>query len=68
VASPGQRTPERNSQRSALGALFLLIAAAFGGMAFTAAKAGGSAWVIAVCAGVLAVWMLGLAWRGLRAR
>jgi hypothetical protein len=55
-------------QRTALGALFLLIAAAFGGIAYTAARAGGGAWVIALCAGALAFWMLGLALRGLRAR
>jgi hypothetical protein len=56
------------SQRNALGALFLLIAAAFFGIAYSAGKAGGGAWAIALAAGVLAVWMLGLAWRGLRAR
>ena len=55
-------------QRNALGALFLLIAAAFAGIAFAAAKAGGGAWVIAGAAGVLALWMFGLAGRGLRAR
>ena len=51
-----------------LGALFLLIAAAFAGIAYSAGKAGGGAWVIALAAGVLAFWMLGLALRGLRAR
>jgi membrane protein YdbS with pleckstrin-like domain len=56
------------SQRNALGALFLVIAAAFAGIAYAAGKAGGSAWVIAASSAVLAVWMLGLAIRGLRSR
>jgi hypothetical protein len=56
------------TQRNALGALFLLIAAAFAGIAYAAGRAGGGAWVIALAAGALALWMLGLAWRGLRSR
>ena len=55
-------------QRNALGALFLLIAAAFAGIAYAAAQEGGGVWVIAVAAAALAVWMLTLAVRGLRAR
>jgi hypothetical protein len=52
------------SQRSALGALFLILALAFAGVAYSAAVAGqGGAWVIAIAAGVLAVWLGGLAFR-----
>jgi hypothetical protein len=54
------------SQRTALGALFLVLAAAFAGVAYAAALAGaGGAWVIAVAAGVLAVWLAGLSFRAL---
>ena len=56
------------SQRRALGALFLVIAAAFFGFAATAASAGGRAWVIAIVAGILALWMLQLSWQMLRPR
>ena len=58
------------SQRRALGTLFLLLAAAFAGVAFAAGAAdSGSAarWVVAVAAGVIALWLLGLAVRALRA-
>jgi hypothetical protein len=50
--------------RRALGALFLVISVFFGGIAVTAAEAG--VWVVAVAAGVLALWILGLALRALR--
>ena len=53
-------------RRRPLGALFLLLAAGFAGIGFLAARAGGTAWVIAVAAGVLAVWMGELALRMLR--
>ena len=54
------------SHRTALGALFLVLAAAFAGVAYTAAQAGeGGSWVIAVAAGVLALWLGGLAVRAL---
>ena len=52
--------------RSPLGALFLLIAAGFAGVAVAAGFAGGAAWVIAVAAGLLALWMGELALRALR--
>ena len=43
--------------RSSLGVLFLLIAAGFAGIALYAALAGGTAWVVALAAGLLAAWM-----------
>jgi hypothetical protein len=52
------------SQRRALGALFLVLAAGFTGVAIGGAQA--DVWPVAVAAAVLAVWMLGLvlkAWR-----
>jgi hypothetical protein len=52
-----------------MGALFLLLAIFFAGGAFTAgaATAGGAGhWVIAVAAGVIALWFLGLAVRAFR--
>ena len=54
------------AKRPSLGALFLVLAASFAGLAFVAAQAGGEAWVIAVAAGVLAAWMGELAFRALR--
>ena len=53
-------------KRPSLGALFLLLAAGFAGIAVYAARTGGEAWVIAVAAGVLAAWMSELAFRALR--
>jgi hypothetical protein len=44
-------------RRRPLGALFLVLAAGFAGVAVYAALAGGAAWVVAVAAAVLAVWM-----------
>ncbi len=55
--------------RPSLGALFLLLAAVFGGGAFTAAAANSSGvahWIIAVCAGAMAVWFVGLSIRAFR--
>jgi hypothetical protein len=52
--------------RPSLAVLFLLIAAGFAGIAVAAALAGGSAWVIAVAAAALALWMGDLAIRALR--
>jgi membrane protein YdbS with pleckstrin-like domain len=54
----------RPSQRRALGALFLLLAIAFAGIAFAAGSA--KEWIIVAGAAVLALWMAGLAVRGLR--
>ena len=53
-------------KRPSLGALFLVLAAAFAGIAFVAADSGGAAWAVAFAAGVLAVWMGELAFRTLR--
>jgi membrane protein YdbS with pleckstrin-like domain len=52
------------SQRRALGALFLVLAVAFGGIAFAAGTAG--EWIIVAAAAAIALWMAGLAARGLR--
>ncbi len=54
------------SQRSALGALFLLLAALFAGIAVAAA--GADVWVIAIAGAALALWLLGLSVRAFRAR
>jgi hypothetical protein len=56
------------SQRRALGALFLFLAAAFAGIATEAiaSRAGARSWVVGVAAAVIALWMAGLAFRALR--
>ncbi len=51
-------------QRRALGALFLLLAVAFAGIAFAAVTA--KEWIIVAAAAAIALWMAGLAARGLR--
>ena len=51
-------------QRRALGALFLLLAVAFAGIAFAAGTA--RQWIIVGAAAAIALWMVGLAARGLR--
>jgi hypothetical protein len=53
-------------RRRPLGALFLLLATCFAAIGVYAAVAGGTAWVVAVAAGVLAVWMAESAFRMLR--
>ncbi|MGH3005026.1 MAG: hypothetical protein ACRDOS_03850 [Gaiellaceae bacterium] len=53
-------------RRRPLGALFLLLTVGFAAIALFAARAGGSAWVIAVAAVALAVWMGESAFRMLR--
>jgi hypothetical protein len=53
------------TQRRALGALFLLLAALFGGIAVAGTNAG--VWPVAIAGTALALWMLGMvarAWRG----
>jgi hypothetical protein len=56
------------SQRRALGALFLFLAAGLAGIAAAAlaSDAGARGWVIGGAAGVIALWLLGLAFRALR--
>jgi hypothetical protein len=51
--------------RRALGFLFSVLAAGLGVIAVFSALEGGRAWVIAVAAAALAVWMAGLARRAL---
>jgi len=53
-------------QRRALGLLFGVLALALGLIAVFSALEGGRAWVIALAAGVLALWLGDLARRGLR--
>ena len=53
-------------RRRPLGALFLLLTLGFAGVGFAAARAGGAAWVIALAAAALAVWMAELTFRALR--
>ena len=57
------RTP---SQRRTLGALFLLLAVAFAGIAWAAGQAG--QWAIVAGAAAIGVWLGGLAVRSLRPR
>jgi len=57
------------SQRRALGLLFLFLAAAFGGVAYSAGKAATdqpALWVVVVGAAALALWLGSLSWRALR--
>ena len=54
------------SQRSALGALFLILAGLFAGIAVAAGAA--DVWVIAVAGAALALWLLSLSLRAFRAR
>jgi hypothetical protein len=54
------------SQRRALGLLFLGLAAALAVVAVLSALEGGRAWVIALAAGALSLWLGDLARRGLR--
>jgi hypothetical protein len=54
------------SQRRALGALFLVLAVFFTGIAVTAfASEDHTVWVVGVAASGLALWLAGLAFRGL---
>jgi hypothetical protein len=54
------------SQRHALGLLFLVLAAGFGGITVAAVTAG--VWVIGVAAAVLCGWMGSMSFRLLRRR
>jgi hypothetical protein len=53
-----------SAQRRALGALFLVLAAGFGGLAFAAGTA--KEWIIVGAAAAIALWLGGLAVRALR--
>ena len=53
-------------RRRPLGALFAVLAVGFAAVAVYAALSGGAAWVVAVAAGVLAVWLGESALRSLR--
>jgi hypothetical protein len=53
-------------QRRALGVLFAALAAGLGAIAAYSALSGGRAWVLALAAAALAVWMGSLALRALR--
>jgi hypothetical protein len=60
---------DRAGQRRVQGAFFAFLTIFFAGIAATAvqARAGLETWVIAIAAGVLALWMAGLAIRTFRA-
>ena len=70
VALPGGRVaPVAASQRRALGALFLVLAIFFAGIAVTAFGAEDrTVWVIGAAAGGLALWMASMSFRNLRRR
>jgi hypothetical protein len=53
-------------QRHALGLLFVVLAASFGGIAVAAGRAG--VWVVALAAAVLGAWLGSMALRALRRR
>lgn len=53
-------------QRRALGILFLLIAAALVAIAAWSAVEGGRAWIVALAAGALGLWMGDVGRRALR--
>jgi len=49
--------------------LFLFLAAAFGGVAYAAARAAtdeAALWVVALAAAALALWLASLSWRAFR--
>ena len=54
------------SQRHALGALFLLLALVFGGVAWAAGVAG--EWIVVAAAAAIGLWLASLAFRSLRPR
>jgi len=58
------------SQRRALGALFLVLATAFGAVAVASIRshAGARSWVIGFAAAAIAAWLGGLSLRALRRR
>jgi hypothetical protein len=54
------------SQRRALGLLFAVLAAGLGTIAVLSALEGGRAWVVALTAAVIALWLADLSRRALR--
>jgi hypothetical protein len=54
------------SQRRALGALFLILAIAFAGVAWAGISAGGGALVVGLAAAAIGAWLASMAFRGLR--
>src|SRR5687768_1762108 len=66
MVPPWRRTYTRRMQRRALGLLFAALAAGLGALAVYSALSGGRAWVLALTAAALAVWMGGLALRTVR--
>jgi hypothetical protein len=54
------------SQRHALGALFLVLAALFAGITVSAVSAG--VWVVAIAGAALALWLMSMAARAWRVR
>jgi hypothetical protein len=52
-------------QRRALGLLFLALAAGLAAVAVLSAREGGRAWVVALAAGALAIWLGDLGRRAL---
>ena len=63
---PSASSHSTRVRRRPLGALFLALTVGFAAIAFFAARAGGTAWVIAVAAVALALWMGESAFRMLR--
>jgi hypothetical protein len=58
----------RSVHRRALGVLFAVLAAGLGAIAVLSALEGGRAWVIALAAAALSVWMASLSRRALARR
>jgi hypothetical protein len=54
------------SQRRALGALFLVLAIAFAGVAWAGISAGGGALVVAIAAAAIGAWLASMAIRAFR--
>jgi hypothetical protein len=53
------------SQRRALGLLFLVLAVGLGAVAVLSALQGGRAWVVAIAAAAIALWLADLSRRAL---
>jgi hypothetical protein len=59
-------TYDRRVQRRALGLLFAALALGLGAVAVFSALAGGRAWIVAVAAAALALWLADLARKAIR--